>query len=36
MYIKSPYNYQDFMVYSFNINACNIDKDICNSFILNF
>lgn len=34
MYIHSPNIHKDFMIYYF-INACNIDKAIYNSSILN-
>lgn len=36
MYINFPYNHEDLMIYSFIINACNINKDIYNSFLLNY
>lgn len=36
MYINFLYNYEDFMIYSFIINVCNINKDIYNFFLLNY
>lgn len=35
MYINFPNNHQDFMIYSFIINACNINKDIYYFFLWN-